>query len=461
MAKSDTIAVILAAGEGKRMKSSVSKVAHSICGRSVVRWVYCAVKDAGIENTVVVVGHRKDQVKECMGNEVSYAIQDKQLGTGHAVMSAADSFRNMAGNVLLLCGDAPLLTASTIKRALRYHNDGGNAATVVTALLENPEGYGRIIRDEKANVKRIVEQRDADDEQKSIREVNSGTYIFDAQKLAVFLEKLGNSNAQGEYYLTDTIGLLIDDGLRVGAVKVQDPAEIMGINDRVQLSEASGILRRRILNSIMLSGVTVTDPGSTYIDADVRVGSDSVIYPGTILEGDVDTGTECILGPDTRMKNVKAGKGSQIRNSVVLDSSIGDGCSIGPFAYIRPGSCIGDNVRIGDFVEVKNSVIGSDSKISHLTYVGDADIGRNVNLGCGVVFVNYDGKVKNRTVVGDNAFIGCNVNLIAPVVVEKDSYIAAGSTINRTVPEKALAVARQRQSNIENWVERRGMKRGK
>lgn len=454
------IAVILAAGEGKRMKSKNSKVVHRICGKPLVKWVNQAVEGAGITESVVIVGHRAEQVKECMGESVRYVLQEKQLGTGHAVMQAEEYLRDKDGCVIVLCGDTPLIKTETIADTVKYHMENHNSATVITADLEDPSGYGRIVRDPLGNVARIVEHKDATEQEKGIREVNSGMYCFNIRHLLEALKELNNDNSQGEYYLPDTLEILIKKQQKVGAIKVGDVNEILGINDRVQLEQASGIMRRRILERCMRSGVTIVDPASTYIDDEVEIGIDTVILPGTMLEGNTAIGEDCVIGPNSRIVSSTVGNRVEINSSVVLESAIGEDTHVGPFAYVRPGSEIGRDVKIGDFVEVKKSVIGDKTKISHLTYVGDAQVGKNVNLGCGVVFVNYDGSSKNKTVVEDNAFVGCNTNLVSPVVVKKDSYIAAGSTITEEVPENSLAIARSRQVIKENWVIKKGKKRG-
>ena len=453
------MAVILAAGEGKRMKSRNSKVIHKVCGKTLVEWVFQAVANAGVAESVVVVGHREDQVRGCLGDKVCYAVQERQLGTGHAVMQAEEYLKDKDGYVIVLCGDTPLITSETISRTIKVHRESGNSATVITVELPEPTGYGRILRNDCGDVLRIVEHRDATDEEKKIREINSGMYCFTIKDLLLALTELGNDNHQGEYYLTDTLEILVKKRLKVGAVKVQSPDEILGINDRVQLAEASEIMRRKILKSHMKSGVTLIDPSSTYIDGDVLIGIDTVIYPGTIIEGETVIGEECTIGPNSRLGFAKIGNKVEIENSVVLESSIDDDTHVGPFAYIRPGSCIGKDVKIGDFVEIKKSQIGDKTKVSHLTYIGDADVGSNVNMGCGVVVVNYDGKNKHKTVVGDNAFVGCNVNLVSPVVVKDNAYIAAGSTITNEVPENSLAIARSRQVIKEDWVLKKGLSR--
>ncbi len=455
------IAVILAAGEGKRMKSKNSKVVHKVCGKPLIKWVYEAVKKSGIDDCVFVVGHRADQVRECLGNGVSYVVQEKQLGTGHAVMQAGEYLKGKDGTAVVLYGDTPLISEETIKYAVRYHKGNENAVTVISAELEDPTGYGRIIRNKQGDFLGIVEDRDTDDLGKSIKEINSGVYCFNIRDLNEALKELSNDNIQAEYYLTDTVGILMNKGLKVGAVKIGDPNEILGINDRLQMAAASGIIRKRILESHMASGVTIIDPASVYIDEGVKIGIDTIVYPGAYIEGNTVIGEDCIIGPNSRLVNSRVGNGTEINNSVVLDSSIGEDTHVGPFAYVRPSSVIGNKVKVGDFVEIKKSVIGDETKISHLTYIGDAEVGRNVNLGCGVVVVNYDGKKKHRTVIGDNAFVGCNVNLISPVEIKDNAYIAAGSTITEEVPENALAVARSRQVNKEDWVIKKGMQRDK
>ena len=453
------MAVVLAAGEGKRMKSKGSKVLHKVCGKPLIEWVYRSIEDAGVKDCVAVVGHKAEQVMECMGDRFKYAMQLEQLGTGHAVMQAGSYLEGKDGYVLVLCGDTPLVSSGTILETIKFHEEKSNSATVITAKLPDPSGYGRIVRDAAGNVLKIVEHRDATEEERSITEVNSGMYCFNIKDLLLSLAELNDKNSQGEYYLTDTLEILISKGKKVGAVLIGNPEEITGINDRAQLAEAAGLMRKKIVGGLMKSGVTMIDPDSVYIDGEVKIGIDSIVYPGAVLEGETVIGENCIIGPNSRIVNSKVGNGVEVNNSVVLESTIGDGTKVGPFAYIRPASAIGSKVRIGDFVEVKKSVIGDGTKVSHLTYVGDAEIGENVNLGCGVVFVNYDGKEKHKTVVGDNSFIGCNVNLVAPVTVSSNTYIAAGSTITEDVPENAMSIARCRQVNKEGWVTRRGKKK--
>jgi bifunctional UDP-N-acetylglucosamine pyrophosphorylase/glucosamine-1-phosphate N-acetyltransferase len=453
------IAIVLAAGEGKRMKSNQSKVLHKILGKPIIKWVYDSIKRAGVEDCIFVVGHKSDQVKEYLGEEKKYAMQDKQLGTGHAVMQAKDQMKDYSKYVIVLCGDTPMITELTIQKTMEFHKQHNNSATVITAQMKDPTGYGRIIRSGDDDVLRIVEHKDATVEELAIDEVNSGMYCFTTEHLIEMLGKLGNDNSQGEYYLTDTLELLIKSGRRVGAIKVDDPSEIFGVNDRVHLAEATEILKTRTNEKFMRAGVTIIDPKSTFIAENAKIGLDTIIYPGTIIEGDAQIGQDCIIGPNTKIVSTCIGDRTEVNESVVLESTIGNDTKIGPFAYIRPHSKIGSKVKIGDFVEVKAAVIGDKTKISHLSYVGDAEIGQNCNLGCGVVVVNYDGQKKHKTIVEDNAFVGCNVNLVSPVVVKENAYIAAGSTITDEVPTNALAIARARQVNKEDWVIKKGRKR--
>ncbi len=453
------IALVLAAGEGKRMKSKYSKMVHKACGKQVINWVFDTVEKVGFSETIVIVGHGADQVKECLGDKYKYVLQKEQLGTGHAVMQAESLLRDREGLVFILYGDTPLISPETVNGAIENHRNSGCQATIVTAILDNPSGYGRIVRDLDGNVVKIVEHRDASPEELNINEINSGMYCFWIKDLLIALKELNNDNDQGEYYITDTIEILLKKGLKIGTYEVKNPVEILGINDRVQLYQASEVIRKRILEYHMKDGVTIIDPNSTFIDDRVKIGMDTVIYPGTIIEGSTEIGEDCMIGPNSRIISSTIGSCVEIVNSIVVESVIGNNTSIGPFAYIRPENRIGSNVKIGDFVELKKSVIGDKTKIPHLSYIGDTTVGKNTNIACGVITVNYNGKEKNRTDIGNNTFVGCNVNLIAPVKVEDNSYIAAGSTITDDVPEYSLAIARERQVIKEDWVKKRGMER--
>jgi len=454
----DTIAVVLAAGRGKRMRSRYPKVLHSVGGKPMLLHVLDAVHRAGINKEVVVLGHGKEMILERLG-EIDHVVQEQQLGTGHAVYQCRDAVGDRYKNVLVLCGDTPLITADTVKELLQHHRDSHSVATVLTADLPDPEGYGRIVRDSSGRVERIIEQKDASPKELEIREVNSGTYVFNREELFKALEKISADNAQGEYYLTDVIKIFFEQGKHVSALKAKEPSEILGINDRTQLAQVEGILRQRKNEELMLSGVTILDPYTTRIDSDVVIGQDTIIYPFTIVEGNSVIGCGCEIGPSTAIKNCSIGDGTLVKYSVVLESTLGARCTVGPFAHLRPGTVLGDSVKIGDFVEIKKSRVGEGSKVPHLAYVGDAEIDRNVNVGAGTITCNYDGERKWRTIIGEGAFIGSNTSLVAPVEIGKDAFVAAGSTITKNVPEGALGIARQNQKNIEGWVFRNKRKK--
>ncbi len=448
--------LILAAGMGTRMKSSRPKVIHTVCGKPLTMWVIDASKAAGADKVCAVVGHCADMVKETLGGACEYALQAEQKGTGHAVMQAMDFIKSADGEIVILNGDTPLVTAGAIKDAVEYHRTSGNKATVITAILPDATGYGRIVRGADGGVKKIVEQKDATDEEKKINEVNSGMYVFDAQSLAYALTKLTPNNAQGEYYLTDTLEILLAAGEKVGGYAIADNDEIRGINDRVQLYEAEKIMRRRINEKHMRAGVTIRDIDSVCIEDGVMIGADTEIDGCVTIKSGTVIGGGCYVGGTTTVDNSEICDGTHILSSVILNSKIGKNTNVGPFAYVRPNCVVGDNVKVGDFVEVKNSAIGDGTKISHLTYIGDSDVGKRVNFGCGTVTCNYDGKKKFRTTIGDDCFIGCNTNLVSPVSVGDGAYIAAGSTITDDIPDNALAIARQRQVNKNTWKDKRG-----
>jgi bifunctional UDP-N-acetylglucosamine pyrophosphorylase/glucosamine-1-phosphate N-acetyltransferase len=451
------MSIILAAGAGTRMKSKIPKVLHKVAGVSMLEHVIDVIEEIKCSKKVVVIGHEADKVKEATEHrDIEYVLQEEQLGTGHAVMQA-ENLIGEQGNVIVLYGDTPLINAESIRQFVENHIKEGFAASILTTEVDNPTGYGRIIRDDRGEVLKIVEEKDADSQQKKVKEINSGIYCFKAKDLKESLSGLNNNNNQGEYYLTDVIEILKNKGKKIGGYKLTDFTEIMGVNSRVQLAEAEKIMRKRILNKLMEEGVTIIGPDNTYIDKRVKVAKDTIIYPGTIIEGSTEIGEDCIIGPDVRIQNSIIKNGVEIRNSTVLESYIDSNTKVGPYAYLRPNSELGKNVKIGDFVEVKNSKIGDNSKASHLSYIGDGEVGKNVNIGCGVVFVNYDAKNKHKTIVEDNSFIGCNVNLVAPVTVKKNAYVAAGSTITKEVPEGALSVARAKQKNKEGWVKRKGL----
>ncbi|MFC4075544.1 bifunctional UDP-N-acetylglucosamine diphosphorylase/glucosamine-1-phosphate N-acetyltransferase GlmU [Salinithrix halophila] len=452
-------AVVLAAGKGTRMKSSRHKVLHPVCGKPMIDHIVDNLQQLGVHETVVIVGHDAESIRDHLGDRVRFALQDKQLGTAHAVMQAEPILAGHDGVTLVLNGDHPLFTQETLQRITDNHMESGAAATILTAVLPDPTGYGRVIRRPDRSVDRVVEHKDATVEEREVAEVNTGTFCFDNRKLWQALTRVDNNNAQGEYYLPDLISILQQDGETIRAETVDDAAEAQGINNRVQLAQAEKEMRRRIVKNHMMNGVTVVDPDNTYIDAGVTIGPDTVIQPGTYLRGNTQIGSDCTLGPCTDLTDVVVADGTEIRYSVLVGSDLKEGAAIGPFSYIRPGSRLEEDSKVGAFAEVKNTRLGAGSKIPHLSYVGDADIGEQVNFSCGAITVNYDGKRKHRTVVEDGAFVGCNANLVAPVTVGKGSYVAAGSTVTDDVPEEALAIARERQTNKAEYARKLKQKR--
>lgn len=445
--------VILAAGMGTRMKSAMPKVLHKVCGKALCKWVIDASKEAGADKVVTIIGHGADMVRPQIENDTAIAVQAEQKGTGHAVMQAADFIKESQGSVVILNGDTPLIKAETIKKAIEFHNASGNQATVITAILDDATGYGRIVRNTDGNVIKIVEHKDATEEERKINEINSGMYVFDAQSLVYSLGKLEPNNSQGEYYLTDTLEILLAAGKKIGAYAIEDNDEIRGINNRIQLNEAETIMRDRINRFHMTEGVTMINPSAAYIEADVKIGRDTIIGANVELKGNTVIGEGCEIGQGSRLENAVLGNNVTVMSSVILDSEIGDGTNVGPFAYVRPNCKVGESVKVGDFVEIKNTNIDDGTKISHLTYIGDSDVGKNVNFGCGTVTCNYDGTKKYRSQIGDNVFVGCNTNLVSPVKVGDRSYIAAGSTITEDIPEGSLSIARSHQTNKEGWAD--------
>ena len=445
-------AIILAAGKGTRMKSDLYKVLHPVCGKAMVQHVVDQLNACNIDKMIAVVGHGAEKVQEQLGSDVSYVLQEKQLGTGHAVLQAENLLRNQVGTTVVVCGDTPLLTKETMQALIEEHESKKAKVTVLTADATDPTGYGRIIRSKEGTVEKIVEHKDATNGERLISEINTGTYCFDNEALFEALKNVNNDNVQGEYYLPDVIEILKEQGEVIAAYQTPDFHETIGVNDRVALSEAEAVMRKRINEMHMRNGVTIIDPENTYISSECTIGNDTVIYPGTVLIGKVEIGGNCTVGPNTEIKNSVVQDGTTIKQSVVHDSHVGSHASIGPFSHIRPQSNLMDHTKIGNFVEVKKSTVGEGSKASHLSYIGDAEVGSNVNIGCGSITVNYDGKNKFLTTIEDDAFIGCNVNLIAPVRVGRGTVVAAGSTITDDTPSESLAIARARQVNKEGYV---------
>ena len=416
--KQDIMAIVLAAGKGTRMKSDKSKLVHKIYGKELVKRVVETATKSGVEDIITVVGYKKEQVEMVLGDTVKYAYQEEMLGTGHAVMQAEEYLKDKNGKVVVLNGDVPILRPETIKKFIQKSIKNKEYATVLTAIYNNPTGYGRIVRDIGGNITGIVEEKDATEEQKDIQEINAGIYCFDIQELLKALKKIEPNNAQSEYYLTDVVRIMNEEGLKTGAFIVEDNTEILGVNDKIQLELLTKVLRLRINQEHMRNGVTIEDIDNTYIYDDVQIGTDTVIHPNTTIKNDVVIGKDCELGPN---------------------------------AYIREGCRLADKVKVGSFVELKKAIVGEGTKIPHLSYMGDCEIGAKTNVGCGTITCNYDGFQKSKTIIGDNCFIGSNVNLVAPVTLGNNSFIAAGSTITNDVPEDSLAIARERQTNKEGW----------
>lgn len=450
--------IVLAAGEGTRMKSATPKVLHAISGRSLVGHVVAAARALEPEHLLVVVGHAREQVTAHLAETdaaVRTAVQYEQNGTGHAVRAGLAELPELTGTVVITAGDTPLLTPDTLRALVATHAADGNAVTVLTAEVPDPTGYGRIVRGDDGSVLAIVEQKDATDEQRAIPEINSGVFAFDARLLADALAKVTTDNAQGEEYLTDTLGILREAGHRVGASIAPDHREIAGINNRVQLSEARRTLNDRLLHRAMLEGATIMDPASTWVDVTVEFEPDTVVLPNTQLYGATRLATGAEVGPNCTLTDTLVGPGATVSNTVAVSTEIGEAATVGPFAYLRPGTKLGNKAKAGTYVEMKNATIGEGTKVPHLSYVGDATIGEYSNIGAASVFVNYDGQTKHHTTIGSHCRTGSDNMFVAPVTVGDGAYTAAGSVITKDVPPGSLAVARGQQRNIEGWVARK------
>ncbi|TGD23501.1 bifunctional UDP-N-acetylglucosamine diphosphorylase/glucosamine-1-phosphate N-acetyltransferase GlmU [Companilactobacillus suantsaicola] len=451
---SNRYVIILAAGKGTRMKSRLYKVLHPVAGRAMVDHVLTQVEKIEPDLIETIIGNGADKVRDLLGDRTKYALQEEQLGTANAVMQAEKDLGNKEGITLIVNGDTPLFTAETFESLLDYHEKQEAAVTILTAHADNPFGYGRIVRDNGGNVEKIVEQKDASRSEQEIQEINTGVLCFDNKVLFENLHKVNNDNAQGEYYLPDVISLLKEQGKKVAAYEMADLSESLGVNDRVALSQAEKLMQRRINESHMRDGVTIVDPDNTYIDIDVEIGNDTVIEPNVKIFGKTTIGSECVIGSGSRISDSEIQDNVEVISSTIESAIMHKGSNIGPNSHLRPKAEIGRDVHIGNFCEVKNAKIGDRTKVGHLTYVGDATLGTDINVGCGVVFVNYDGVKKWHSTIGDHSFIGSNSNIIAPVEMADHSFIAAGSTITKDIPKHAMAIARQRQTNKEDFWDR-------
>jgi bifunctional UDP-N-acetylglucosamine pyrophosphorylase/glucosamine-1-phosphate N-acetyltransferase len=455
----DLSVVILAAGEGTRMRSSTPKVLHPLCGRPLIAWPIAAAKAAGAERIVVVDGPKR-RLEEHLPKGVEVAIQEVADGTGGAVKAAAGHLHPEVP-VVVLYGDVPLITREAIDALVTAHNQARAAATMATMILDDPTGYGRVVRDDNGDVARVVETKapgDASAEELAIQEVNTGIYCFDGQALKDALDRLGTENAQGEYYLPDVLPILREMGRTVAAHIVDDPVLTLGVNDRADLAAVRAHAQQRIHEAHMRDGVTIVDPASTTIDAGVTIGQDTLIEPGTHIRGRTTIGEDCEIGPSTTIRDAVIANGVTIRHSYVDQAVLEDGATVGPFAYLRPGAALQRKAKAGTFVEIKNSTVGESSKVPHLSYIGDADIGTNTNIGAGSITANYDGRHKHRTTIGDDVKVSVDTSFVAPVTVGDRAYTAAGSVITKDVPEGALGVARQRQTNVEGYADRKAPK---
>lgn len=459
---SEMTAVILAAGDGKRMRSQQPKVLCEVLFKPMLGWVLDACEQAGITTSCIVTGYAHEQVEAYLQGRYAPAspyhtvLQSERHGTGHAVMQAESFLRlHGGGDTLILCGDAPFMDAGTITAALEAHRQAGAAVTVVSAIVDDPTGYGRIVRDQSGNITAIVEQKDAGEEQRRIREVNSGTYWFNTAALLELLSEITCNNAQGEYYLTDAIAIAICKGQKALAFTAESAQVVLGANDRKGLFALHECARNAVIDKQFAAGVGFESLDGVLIGSDVVIGEDTTIRAGTILKGKTVIGKGCVLGPNTVIENCTVGDGCLLNSVQAYQSVLHHDVKIGPFVHVRPHSEIKSGVKIGDFVEIKNSIIGERTAVAHLTYVGDSDVGSHVNFGCGVVTVNYDGKTKSRTTIGDNAFIGCNTNLIAPVKIGNGAYTAAGSTVTKDVPDDALVIERGEQRIKEGYALRK------
>ena len=447
-------AVILAAGKGTRMQSKLYKVLHKVCDRTMVELVLDSLSDLEMQEVITVVGHGAERVKEVLGDRTKFVLQEEQLGTAHAVKVAKDELKDKEGTTIVMYGDTPLIRSETINNMLDHHEKMNAKATVLTAIADNPFAYGRIIRDVNGNLVKIVEEKDATEQERKIKEINSGIYCFDNKLLFEMLEKVKNDNNQGEYYLPDVLGLIREKKEIIETYLCDDFDETFGVNDRVALAYAENVMRNRINTKHMLAGVTLVDPTNTYIAPNAVIGRDTTIYPNVTIKSNTIIGEDCQIKPNSYLENVQIGNGVKVISSTISDSKIGDYTSVGPYSHIRNNCELGKNVRVGNFVELKNTIYGDGSKTAHLSYLGDTEVGSNTNIGCGTITVNYDGKNKYKTKIGSDAFIGCNSNLIAPLEIGDGAVVAAGTTVTENAPDDALVIARVKQENKVGYAKK-------
>ena len=447
-------AVILAAGKGTRMQSKLYKVLHKVCDRTMVELVLDSLSDLEMQEVITVVGHGAERVKEVLGNRTKFVLQAEQLGTAHAVKVAKDELKDKEGTTIVMYGDTPLIRPETINSMLDHHENTNAKATVLTAIADDPFAYGRIIRDMNGKLVKIVEEKDATEQERKIKEINSGIYCFDNKLLFEMLEKVKNDNNQGEYYLPDVLGLIREQKEIIETYLCDDFDETFGVNDRVALAYAENVMRNRINTKHMLAGVTLVDPTNTYIAPNAVIGRDTTIYPNVTIKSNTVIGEDCQIKPNSYLENVQIGNGVKVLSSTISDSKIGDYTSVGPYSHIRNNCELGKHVRVGNFVELKNTTYGDGSKTAHLSYLGDTEVGSNTNIGCGTITVNYDGKNKYKTKIGSDAFIGCNSNLIAPLEIGDGAVVAAGTTVTEDAPDDTLVIARVKQENKMGYAKK-------
>lgn len=435
-------AIILAAGKSKRMKTKTPKILHPLMGKPMIDYVLETCNKVGIDEAILVVGHEREKVMDYLGERVKYALQEDQMGTGHAVMQAMPLLEDFSGNVIILCGDMPLFSPGTLANFISLHRESESRVSLLTAIMKDPGKLGRIVRNKDGSVEKIVEAVDATPDELKINEVNTGTYIFDADYLREILPTIGLPNVQKEIYLTDTIAISREVGEKIFAMSCPDYRESLGVNSRADMAKASKVIRERINHDLMMSGVTIYDPDNTYVEETVEIGNDTVILPGCMILGKTVIGSNCVIGPNSRINNSKIGRGSIVNESVLNETEVGEDNQIGPFAHMRSGSKTDRLVKVGNFVETKKSTIGEDTKISHLSYVGDATVGKHVNIGAGTITCNYDGERKHPTLIRDNVFIGSNTSLIAPVILGEGARTGAGAVVRKDIPDWTLAVGR-------------------